>query len=146
MLEAAAASAFLQGRIDDATFWAVNNINGRDDPRAWCRLDRSAEQSLLAALDRGLSEKPIFPWLNERCLDEGYRCLGLAQTKRFTGFLLRAWDENWPVPFLKKEIRQTLGVEHTTRPGFRDFELPRQLVECIRTCRLDKSCAISFFG
>ncbi len=145
VLEATATEAFLQGRIGRATLWAVNNIDGINDPACWLCLTRRESALVKAALRCGGVEKPVFPWQTGKCLDDGYRCLRIAETKRFVGFLKSAWDGNWPVPRLSREVRDSLGVVDGT-PRFRSFEICRGLLSCLKGRRSDRLCTLGYHG
>jgi hypothetical protein len=144
VLDAASVEAFLNGRISEEMLWAVYNIDGRHDPRDSLRLSRRELWRVEVALGYGAVEKPVFAWQTEDCLDEGYRCLGLRDTKRFINFLHQAWEGNWPVPRLNEEVREELEVPNK-KLYFHDFDLPAKLIACLEKARPVKPCALQYF-
>jgi hypothetical protein len=146
VIEATAVEAFLDDRIGEHMLWAVYNIDGRQNPTEWLKLSGSELTRVEIGLGFAAVEKPIFPWQTDDCLDDGYRCLRLADTKRFIAFLTQAWRENWPVPRLSDDVRKSLAIVDEATPHFRDFELPRRLVTCVNATRLDRPCALHYFG
>jgi len=146
VLLASAVEAFLRSQISQRTLWAVYNLNGADDPQAWLQLSRSECKKVKNALGCGAVEKPIFRWQKHECLVEDYRTLGLADTKRFTNFLLRAWKENWTVPRLKDDIKKELKLSSESNFYFRNFELTKHLVNSFNATHLVKPCLLRYFG
>src|SRR6267143_5384639 len=120
VLESTAVEAFLQGEIGARTLWAINNIDGAEDPRVWLELSRSDAMRVRKALKSGVIERPIFSWQDEESLNDGYRCLGVSDTKRFVDFLIRAWRNNWPVPRIRKNLLDTQRLVRKAVPRFRD--------------------------
>jgi hypothetical protein len=144
VLDAASVEAFLDGKISEERLWAVYNIDGRHDPRVFLRLSRRELWNVEVALGYGAVEKPIYAWQSDECLNEGYGCLGLRDTRRFIGFLDQAWNENWPVSRLNERARQELNL--ADKPlYFNDFDLPSRLIACLEEARPAKPCALQYF-
>lgn len=146
VLEATAVEAFIQGRIGKQTLWTVYNMDG-----GWIQLSRAKLTRVRSALDSVAIQKPIFSWQTDNCLRDGYSCLRLADTKRFITFLTQAWQENWPVPSLRNDVREDLAKMDAVRmnagtPHFRDFDLTQNLVACVSDTRLDRPCVLRYFG
>ena len=144
-IESTAVEAFLKGYITARTLWAVNNLNGAEDPRAWLDLSKPDWLRVQNVRRSGPIEKPIFRWQNQQALNEGYRCLGVPDTKRFIKFLLCAWEGNWPVPRIRRDLEATRGLVTKALPRFRDFRLARELVRCASHVKLKQTCALQYF-
>jgi len=144
VVDAVAINAFLDGRIDGRTFWAVHNITGRYHPRSWLRLNRIQMKKLEKNRLSWTAETPVFRWQNAKSLDEGSRCLRQKDTRRFIGFLTQAWRENWSAPHLRSDIRAELNVANRTTPRFRDFELTSNLVKCVSEIRDLATCVLYY--
>jgi hypothetical protein len=148
ILVAASSDAYLRGDMDQETLWAVHNITGREDPRAWLRLSRSESQRLLNAEGYGAVEKPIFSWQSDEALGEGYNVLRTADSRRFVDFLMRAGDENWPAPRIKRDVKSRLQFPPDATPRFRDVNLTRELTRQVKRPRnrFARPCALRYFG
>lgn len=146
ILDAVAVDAFLEGRIPGRTLWAVHNIDGREDPRGSLELTRSEFKRVEKALNGGAVERPILPWLSDDCLGDGYHCLGIGDTRRFIGFLCKAWHENWPVLRLGKDVMEKVEADKMFEPSFRDFSLGAKLIACAKTVPLSRPCVLRYFG
>jgi hypothetical protein len=144
ILEAAAVHGLLRGRISERTLWTVWNINGCGDPRASLDLNRAEYRRVKAALNCGAVEKPIFPWQSDDCLTDGYRCLGIRDTRLFVDFLCQAWQENWDVLRLNEAVKKE--IERTWMPRFRDYPLASKLIACAKIGPLARPCVVRYFG
>ena len=144
ILDAAAVEGFLGGRISERTLWAVYNIDGREDPRAWLKLTRSEFKRVKAALDCGAVEKPIFPWQSDDCLHDGYRCLGIRDTRLFIDFLCTAWQEHLSIMRLNEAVRKE--VADIFMPCIRDYPLAPKLIACAKIIPLTRPCVLRYFG
>jgi hypothetical protein len=146
ILDAAAVEGFLEGRISERTLWAVNNIDGREDPRTWLDLTRSEFRRVEAALKCGAVERPIFPWLSDDCVGNGYHYLGIGDARRFIRFLCKAWQENWPVLRLNEDVKKNVADANMYDPHFRDFQLGGKLIACAKIIPLARPCVFRYFG
>jgi len=147
VLVASSVDAFLRGDINEGTLRTVFTITATQDPRDWLRLSARDLDLVLDICDSWPSEKPIYSWQPPDCLrDDGYSVLGLADTKRFLGFVQQAWEENWPAPRLKPRARKSLTLPSGSTPRFREFDLTRKLVKPVREATFEKPCLIRFFG
>lgn len=145
-ITATAVEAFLKGKIGERTLWAVYAICGSQNPKWSLRLSRSELFAVNVALGCGAVEMQIFPWQTPASLSDGYSCLQPADTRRFISFLTRAWKANWSIARLKDTERGNLGIDRRADPHFRDFELSRNFMDCIRRKRLDGLYTLHFFG
>lgn len=145
VLEATAVDAFLEGRIGEKTLWAVYNVDGRENPINWLRLSRSELWHVEVALGYGAVERPIFSWQSDDCLEDGYRCLRVRDTRRFIDFVCQRWEENCQVPRLRDDVRERLGLTGETTPRFRDFDLSQKLFKCVKSIHFDKFCVLRYF-
>jgi len=147
ILIASSVNAFLRGEINEGALRTVFTVTATQDPGDWLRLTDRDQDLVLEACESWPPEKPIYPWQPPDCLrDDGYSVLGLADTKRFLGFLQRAWDEDWPAPRLKPWARKSLKLPSGSTPRFREFDLTRKLVKCVREATFEKPCLIRYFG
>jgi len=144
VLDAIGISAFLDGRIDLQTYWAVHNITGRYEPTSWLTLTPTQQKTLEEARLSGPGEKPIFSWQSARSLDDGYRCLRRRHTQLLVAFLKQAWKENWAAPHLTRDTRAELKIAKGTTPRFRHLELATNLVQCVTTMGDQIDCALSY--
>jgi hypothetical protein len=144
-LTVAAVAAFIDSRIDTKTLWAIFNITGREDPSRWMRLTRTQLKALDRAIVDGGVERPVFTWQANDCLEEQYRCLRPADTRRFIAFLRRAWEANWPLDYLSESARRSIPGRKGTR-RFRDLDCARRLVDGIRRFKAAEPSVIRYFG
>lgn len=110
VLMAAAVEAYLRGRISRYILWPVFKLHSTTDPSQWLRLSHLENKALKAALAGFDMWSPIYQWQGPAFLEgeQWANCLGVSDTRRFIAFVLRAWNENWPIPRLKNlnvEIR-----------------------------------------
>jgi len=144
ILEAAAVHGFLIGRISERTLWTVYNINGQRDP-SWClELTRSEAKRVKAVLNCGAVEKPIFRWLPNDCLTDGYRCLGIRDTKLFIDFLCTAWQEHLSIMRLNEAVRKE--VADVFLPCIHDYPLVPKLIACAKVIPLARPCLVRYFA
>ena len=146
-LDATAVEAYLRGQIDKKTLWAVNTLNGREDPRSWVDLSEAELDEIEDGLACGAVMKPRFPGFSSEVLEDcQYTSLTVPDTKRYLAFIRQAWQENWPVPRLKKDVRKELGVAGKGVRAFRDFELPADLHQQVCSVAMVKPCAFRHFS
>jgi len=141
---ATAIDAFLSKKIEEKTLWAVYNINGSYDPRGYLNISDEDLWDVNVALGYGAVNKPLYPWFPESSVDEGYQTLGILDTKRFLRFMKEAWEENWPVPRLKKAIRKDLDWQGRKHPRFRDFQVHEHVIELTDEVEDAKFCTLQF--
>jgi hypothetical protein len=148
ILEAVAVDGYLRGRISDRTLWTVYNLHhglfGKPDPKRWLDLTRSEFKRVKAALKCGAVEKPIFPWQSDDCLTDGYRCLGIKNTRLFIDFLCTAWQEHWSIMRLNEAVRKE--VADVFMPCICDYPLAPKLIACAKIVPLARPCLVRYFG
>jgi hypothetical protein len=108
---AVAAQAFLDNRINAATLWSVAKLH-RSDGVGWVTLSKSQQHKIESSnLPWNLTFTPIYNWQGKAAFLGGENwigCLGVAETRRFIAFVLKANRENWvaaplrPTPFDKR--------------------------------------------
>jgi hypothetical protein len=122
VLMAAAAEAYLQGRISKTMLWPVFKLHVTGDPGRRLKLTRRDHEALKTALSGREMWVPIYRWQGAGYLEdeEWANCLGVADTKRFVAVVVRAWKENWPVPRLGELSRIEIPSPKSGPPRFRD--------------------------
>jgi hypothetical protein len=120
----AAAKAFLDGRTTARTLAAVTSLHPID-PTEWIDLTKK-EVARLRAISA--ESRPPYAWQAPYAFEdeEWAGALSVADTRRFITVVMRAWDENWPVPTVADDI--------PARPAgrFRDFDEARDLRKVAR--------------
>ncbi|MCA9794906.1 MAG: hypothetical protein KC910_24025 [Candidatus Eremiobacteraeota bacterium] len=92
-LDATAVEAYLRGQIDKKTLWAVNTLNGREDPRSWVDLSEAELDEIEDGLACGAVMKPRFPGFSSEVLEDcQYTSLTVPDTKRYLAFIRQAWQ------------------------------------------------------
>jgi hypothetical protein len=122
----AAVDAHLAGRINSATLLAVMKLHCVADLKECVLLSRRDKSALKSVTASKSIWRPIYSWQGEKWLDgeEWANALGVADTRRFIGFVSRAWTENWEV----LRLRHNPSDESTQdKPRFRDFRISEQL-------------------
>jgi hypothetical protein len=122
--------AFRSGGISPATLWSVFKLNSIK-PTDLSDGSQAAPRWVKDLLPWHRLWDPIYSWQGKKRfrLEESTNCLGLADTRRFVSFVLKASKENWATEFLKDA--------GTLR--FRDDPNCVRLSECIRKVRRMKS-------
>ena len=96
-LLAVAVRAFIEERIKPATLWSVAKLHSSDF-RDWVKLGSNEAKVIDRALPWHLMWQPIYQWQGQGAArsDEWTNCLGVSDTRRFLGFVGKAYRENWP--------------------------------------------------
>ncbi len=132
-----AARAFLDRRITAPTLWAVAKLHSTNFDE-WLRLDSEQSKAIDSALPWHRMWQPIYSWQDKRtCTDDGWtNCLGVADARRFTRFVMDAYGGNWAAaPLAERSGAQSSG-------RFRDFSdcvtlaksMSRKLAKLRRPC------------
>jgi hypothetical protein len=145
-LLAVSVDAFLRSKIDRRTMLSVLALHYAGDAEAWLELSEGELDVLWDLLDLSKSGKPIFRWQAEDCCTDGYRSLPTKDTKRFFALVQQAWEGNWLAPRLKSQVKRCLSLAAKDTPRFRDFDLSRQLMQCIRPRWADDPCVLRYVG
>jgi hypothetical protein len=144
VLIAVALEAYLRGQVPQSSLWSSLKLHNIADPSPWLRLSRSERTEIKAVVSHRRMWEPIYRWQGEDFLrgEQWSNCLGIADTKRFIALILRAWDENWPVPRIKKFDEISERPFTADPPRFRDFEMSRDFVTPLKkkVSKFDRPC------
>jgi hypothetical protein len=147
-INAAAARAFVDGRIDARTLRAVFAIHGEYVLDLQFDL-RAAEPGVLRKIERaihaGPERRPLFSWLPGQAEEEGYYWLREADTKLFTDFVLKAWTGNWPMLPLDPEVVDGLELKPSKRAGFRQLPIAEKLATAAKKLRGRDLALVRYF-
>jgi len=126
--------AFLLGRISPAILWSVFKLHSLKPT------DPSDDSQVAPKWARTLLPwhrlwDPIYSWQGNNWFrgEQSTNCLGVAGTRRFITFVLRADKENWTTELQKTPLRPAGTLR------FRDDPNCIQLAKCIRKTRKMKS-------
>jgi hypothetical protein len=123
---------YFAGKIGIPTLQAIFKLHSCTDPDEWLSLSTQAKRTLKSMGSVVDFSKPIYAWQGESAVvgEEWANCLAVAGTRRLASFIVRAWDEDWPIRDLRvmpQEVRQH-------RPEgfhFRDFKISGTLRKAI---------------
>jgi hypothetical protein len=143
-LLAMAVEAYLQGRAGQSSLWSILKLHSVEDPSSWLRLSREDRKAITAVVSTRRTWSPIYRWQGENYLEgeQWANCVGVADTRRLIGLILRAWNENWPAPRVKKLDDITDQPMKNDPPRFRDFEVSKLFVRPLtgKVSRFDRPC------
>jgi hypothetical protein len=147
-VNAVAARAFVDGRIDARTLRAVFAIHG--EYVLDLQFDMQAvEPGVLAKVERaihaGRERRPFFPWLRGQTEEDGYYWLREAETRLFTDFVLKAWAGNWPMLPLDPEVVDGLELKPSKRTGFRQLPIAEKLAAAAKKLRARELAVVRYF-
>ena len=138
-----AARAFLDRKITASTLWAVAKLHSAKFDN-WLQLDSKQSKCIDSALPWHRMWQPIYSWQDKRACtdDEWTNCLGVADTRRFTRFVMDASRGNWAAAPLAERSR-------AQSPGrFRDFSDCVVLAKSIdrKLAKLRRPCVYRVWG
>jgi len=148
VLIAAAIGGFARNEITAASVRAMLKLHHVEKPSEWPTMPTHLA-SAIDRLARGTHfYTPLFRWQGDqacRYSNNGlwnydvHNCLGMGGCRRFLAVFQRAWEANWPIPFLREdregwsELYGRRGLESSaSEPRFREFELPNQLRKALK--------------
>ncbi len=126
-----AGAAFSRGELSPASLAVVCDLHAsRVDPAA---VLSPAGAAAVQAQTGSLAMHPGWP----RLLPEGADGIGIAQTRKLIEFLLRAWQERWPLHGEDQKPRQGESI--------RSCVVARRLADAFGRHRLSKPCMFRWF-
>ena len=126
-----AGAAFTRGELSLASLTAVYDLHASRVNPAEVLLPAA-----IAAIESQPDPSPMLPgWpdLMPTCANG----IGMAQTRRVIGFLLRAWDGQWPL--------QAAGQKHRKGGSIRTCAVAARLVKTLRHRCLSRPCMFRWF-